>query len=101
MWKSNPEEKRKLDVEKDSAVKRSRLEDVTTVPNTELSGDLIIYFGQIQLALRKQSKRKISLPLLKWYYAHFSLQRFGCNCYLFQKTVFYNDERQINGNVSC
>ena len=36
---------------------------------------------------------------LKWYYVLFSLHKFGCNCYLFQKIAIYNDERQINDNV--
>ena len=26
---------------------------------------------------------------LKWYYTQFPLQKFGCNCYLFQKIVIY------------
>ena len=36
-----------------------------------------------------------------WYYAQFSLQRLGCNCYKFQKVAIYNDERQIDDNVIC
>ena len=39
--------------------------------------------------------------LLKWYYVQFSLKKFGCNCYLFQKIIIYNNERHTNDNVSC
>ena len=38
--------------------------------------------------------------MLKWYYAQFSLQDMGSNCYLFQKIAIYNDERQINDNIT-
>ena len=41
-----------------------------------------------------------SINILKWYYAQFSLQKFGCNCFLFQKIAIYNDGRQIN-DISC
>ena len=27
------------------------------------------------------------------------MQKFDCNCYLFQKIAFCNDERQINDNI--
>ena len=37
---------------------------------------------------------------LKWYYAQSSLLKFGLNCYIFQKIGIYNNEKQINDNIS-
>ena len=36
-----------------------------------------------------------ALLSLKWYYTQFSVQKFGCNYYLFQMIAIYNDERQM------
>ena len=33
--------------------------------------------------------------VLKWYYAHISLQNLGCNCYIIQKIVIYDEERHM------
>ena len=38
---------------------------------------------------------------LKWYYAQFSLQKLGYNCYVVQKIATYNDEGQTIGNDIC
>ena len=64
-------------------------------------------FGESRLTSKQTRKWYIYFHecllklILQWYYVLFSLQKLDRNCYIFQMIAIYNDQWQINGNVSC
>ena len=61
--------------------------------------NIILY--EIYILIKLKYLQNVWYYHLKWYYAQFSLQKLGWNCYLFQTDAIYNDKRQIRRKWQC